>query len=121
MAQKAFIERFTTFKGQKQQPEQDASPSFEFFNKLVSSNKPLDELITIVLDIAVSCSVSVAQAAVHAVDFYLEDDQEKERHHILELLQLDDAESGEVLLGYAREALREFLVPLGELFDLYAC
>ena len=46
-------------------------------------------------------------AAVHAVDFYLDEEQEKERHHILELLQLDDAESAEVLLGYAREALRE--------------
>ena len=75
------------------------------------------------LDLAVSCSVSVAQgifnpsfehswlmslaAVVHAVDFYLDEEQEKERHHILELLQLDDAESAEVLLGYAREALRE--------------
>ena len=48
--------------------------------------------------------------AVHAVDFYLDEEQEKERHHILELLQLDDAESAEVLLGYAREALRELLI-----------
>lgn len=49
-------------------------------------------------------------AAVHAVDFYLDEEQEKERHHILELLQLDDAESAEVLLGYAREALRELSI-----------
>lgn len=42
---------------------------------------------------------------MHAVDFYLDEEHEKE--HILELLQLDDAESAEVLLGYAREALRE--------------
>ena len=46
-------------------------------------------------------------AAVHAVDYYLDEEQEKERHHILELWQLDDAESAEVLLGYARETLRE--------------
>ena len=31
--------------------------------------------------------------AVHAVDFYLDEEQEKERHHILELLQLDDAKA----------------------------
>ena len=34
-------------------------------------------------------------------------EQENERHHILELSQLDDAESAEVLLGYTWEALRE--------------
>ncbi|KAK2459725.1 hypothetical protein APHAL10511_008259 [Amanita phalloides] len=103
LSPRAFMERF--FPGQKI-AEDDVQPSYELFNALASSNKPLEELITIVLDIAVSCSVSVAQAAVHAVEFYLEGEQERERHHILELLQLDDAESGEVLLGYAREALR---------------
>ncbi|KAF8630607.1 hypothetical protein AX15_002834 [Amanita polypyramis BW_CC] len=103
---KAFLERITVFKGQKQSEQEDEKPSFELLNKLASSDKPLDELIAIVLDIAVSCSVNVAQAAVHAVDIYLDDVQEKERHHILELMRLDDAESGEVLLGYAREALR---------------
>ncbi|KAF8727619.1 hypothetical protein AX14_007203 [Amanita brunnescens Koide BX004] len=101
LSPKAFMDRF--FTGPKQTDE-DAPPGFQFLSKLASSDKPLEEKIAIVLDIAVSCSVSVAQAAVHAVDFYLDEEHEKE--HILELLQLDDAESAEVLLGYAREALR---------------
>jgi hypothetical protein len=52
------MDRF--FTGQKQTDE-DAPPSFEFLSKLASSDKPLEEKITIVLDLAVSCSVSVAQ------------------------------------------------------------
>ena len=49
------------FTGQKQTDEEDTRPSFEFLSKMASSDKPLEELVTIVLDIAVSCSVSVAQ------------------------------------------------------------
>ena len=48
------------FTSQKQ-TEEDTPPSFEFLSKIASSDKPLEELVTIVLDIAVSCSVSIAQ------------------------------------------------------------
>ncbi|KIL59186.1 hypothetical protein M378DRAFT_27110 [Amanita muscaria Koide BX008] len=99
---RAFVERITGSK----RVEEDEKPSFELFNALASSNKPIHESVAIVLDIAISFSINVAEAVVHAVEFYLEEGQEKERHHMVELLQLDDAESGEVLLGYAREALR---------------
>jgi hypothetical protein len=52
------MDRF--FTGPKQTDE-DAPPGFQFLSKLASSDKPLEEKIAIVLDIAVSCSVSVAQ------------------------------------------------------------
>jgi len=48
------------FTSQKES-EEDTPPSFEFLSKIASSDKPLEELVTIVLDIAVSCSVSIAQ------------------------------------------------------------
>ncbi|KAF8630934.1 hypothetical protein AX17_005291 [Amanita inopinata Kibby_2008] len=105
LSPKAFVERITGFAGQKRN-EQGTKASYQLLHKLANSGKPIDELVTIVFDIALSCSVNIAQAAIHAVDFYLDEEQEKERHHILELLQLDDAESAEVLLGYGREALR---------------
>ncbi|PFH53338.1 hypothetical protein AMATHDRAFT_187988 [Amanita thiersii Skay4041] len=104
LSPKAFVDKLTSFREQKRNEAQ--KPNYQFMNKLNSTGKSMDEMINTILDIAISCSVNVAQAAVHAVDFFLDEEQEKERHHILELMQLDDAESGDLLLGYAREALR---------------
>lgn len=49
-------------------------------------------------------------AAVQVVDMYLGDAHEKERVHILELVKKGDSESTELLRGYVREAMREYLV-----------
>jgi hypothetical protein len=43
---------------------------------------------------------------VLAVDFYLDNEREKQRMEILRLVQHDDPASSELLLGYAREAMR---------------
>jgi hypothetical protein len=45
-------------------------------------------------------------AAVHVVDFYLDDTHEKERLQILQLVQSDDSKSTDMLRGYVREAMR---------------
>jgi hypothetical protein len=41
------------------------------------------------------------------VDFYLDDQREKERAHILQLIGKRDSASEELLQGYVREAMRE--------------
>jgi len=46
-------------------------------------------------------------AAVHVIDFYLQPEHEKERVHILQLVQSQDAGSTELLRGYVREGMRE--------------
>lgn len=46
-------------------------------------------------------------AAVHVVDFYLDDEREKERAHILELITKRTSSSDELLQGYVREATRK--------------
>ena len=50
---------------------------------------------------------SARAAAVHVVDFYLDDVHEKERNHILQLVQKKDTSSDELLQGYVREAMRQ--------------
>jgi linoleate 10R-lipoxygenase len=77
-------------------------------SRLVETGRPLDELVGCILGIAVGSSVNLAQAAVHVIDFYLEDAQEKERIHIIQLCNSNDAQSAELLLGYVCEAMRMF-------------
>jgi hypothetical protein len=61
-----------------------------------------------ILGVAVGASVNYAQAAVHVIDFYLDDAREKERSHIIQLVNSQDAESTELLRGYVCEAMRMF-------------
>ena len=67
----------------------------------------MDELLGNVLGVAVGASVNYAQAAVHVIDFYLDDAQEKERNHIIQLVNGEDNDNGELLRGYVREAMRK--------------
>jgi linoleate 10R-lipoxygenase len=46
-------------------------------------------------------------AAVHVVDFYLDDAREKERSHIFQLVRKKDPAADQLLQGYVREAMRE--------------
>jgi hypothetical protein len=77
-------------------------------SRLAETNRPADELVGCILGIAVGSSVNLAQAAVHVIDFYLEDAQEKERKHIIQLCNSNDAQSAELLRGYVCEGMRTF-------------
>ena len=46
-------------------------------------------------------------AAVHVIDFYLDDERAKERVKIFELVKKTDPASVELLQGYVREGMRE--------------
>jgi linoleate 10R-lipoxygenase len=78
-------------------------------SKLTETGRPIAELVGNILDVAVGSSVNLAQASVHVVDFYLDDAQEKERKHIIQLCNSNDAQSAELLRGYVCEAMRTFL------------
>ncbi|KAF8879290.1 heme peroxidase [Infundibulicybe gibba] len=79
-------------------PSAVTEPYFPFLSKLAETGRPLNELVATVVGLAVGSSVNYAQAAVHVVDFYLDDKREKERIHLLQLHRL--------LRGYVREAMR---------------
>jgi hypothetical protein len=46
------------------------------------------------------------KAAIHVIDFYLDDERAKERAQIIQLCQRKDAASEELLQGYVREGMR---------------
>ncbi|KAF8662084.1 hypothetical protein AX16_001194 [Volvariella volvacea WC 439] len=81
-------------------------PYFPFLSKLAETGRPANELVAMVVGLAVGSSVNYAQAAVHVIDFYFAEEREKERKHISQLVRFDDAESTELLRGYVREAMR---------------
>jgi len=83
-----------------------SKPFYPFLSKLSETGRPLNELVATVVGLAVGSSVNYAQAAVHVVDFYFDEEREKERLHILRLVRSDDTESTELLRGYVREAMR---------------
>ncbi|KAJ7923789.1 heme peroxidase [Mycena leptocephala] len=85
---------------------QSQKPCYPFLSKLSETGRPLNELVATVIGLAVGSSVNYAQAAVHVVDFYLDDTHEKERLQILQLVQSDDSKSTDMLRGYVREAMR---------------
>ena len=51
--------------------------------------------------------MNFAQAAVHVIDFYMDDERASERAKIIELAQKTDEASFELLRGYVREGMRE--------------
>ncbi|KAJ6585690.1 heme peroxidase [Mycena capillaripes] len=86
-------------------PQTD-KPCFPFLSKLSETGRPLNELVATVVGLAVGSSVNYAQAAVHVVDFYLDDAHAQERAQILKLVQSEDSKATEMLRGYVREAMR---------------
>ncbi|KAL4262777.1 Heme peroxidase [Pleurotus pulmonarius] len=81
-------------------------PWYPFLSTIASTGRPLDELIGNIVGLAIASSVTIAQGAVHTVDFYMDDARAKERAEIIRLVKKDDAQSTELLQGYVREALR---------------
>lgn len=57
------------------------------------------------IPLKVSASVNYAEAAVRAIDFYLDNARTKERQHIVQLVNNKDTESTALLRGYACEAM----------------
>ncbi|KAJ6487073.1 heme peroxidase [Mycena vitilis] len=86
-------------------PQED-KPCYPFLSKLSETGRPLNELVATVVGLAVGSSVNYAQAAVHVVDFYLDDTHAQERAQIVKLVQNDDSKSTDLLRGYVREAMR---------------
>lgn len=54
--------------------------------------------------------VETLPAAVHVIDFYLDEAHEQERIQIIKLVQGDASKSTDLLLGYVREAMRRPLI-----------
>ncbi|TFK61201.1 heme peroxidase [Pluteus cervinus] len=81
-------------------------PCYPFLSKLSDTGRPLNELVAMVVGLAVGSSVSYAHAALQVIDFYLDDAREKDRLAILKLVQFESAENTELIRGYAREAMR---------------
>ncbi|KAJ6589604.1 heme peroxidase [Mycena capillaripes] len=81
-------------------------PCHPFVNRLLESGRPQNQLVANVIGLAVA-SVNNARAAVHVVDFYLDDARSHERRQIIKLLRSDDdLDRDELLCGYVREAMR---------------
>ncbi|KAJ7704765.1 heme peroxidase [Mycena rosella] len=81
-------------------------PCYPFLSKLSETGRPLNALVATVVGLAVGSSVNYAQAAVHVIDFYLDDAHQQERLQISKLVQNDDSKSTDMLRGYVREAMR---------------
>ncbi|EIM82504.1 heme peroxidase [Stereum hirsutum FP-91666 SS1] len=83
-------------------------PYVAFLRKLAESGKGINAVIANVIGLAIGSSVNYAQAAVHVVDFYLDDAHAKEREVIIKLAQKGDSDVGslQLLRGYVREAMR---------------
>jgi len=89
---------------------------YPFLKSLGDTGRPTDELMGNILGLAVGASANYAQAAVHVVDFYLDDALAKERAEIVRLIGVGDEKSTELLRGYVREAMRMFFqVPASRL------
>ena len=86
---------------------QNDKPWYPFLSKLAETGRPLDQLLGNILGVAVGASVNYAQAAVHVIDFYLDDARTQEREHIVQLVRSKDNESTALLRGYVCEAMRE--------------
>ncbi|KAF8209473.1 heme peroxidase [Mycena galopus ATCC 62051] len=86
-------------------PQSD-KPCYPFLSKLSETGRPLNELVAMVVGLAVGSSVNYAQAAVHVIDFYLDDAHAAERSQIIDLVQSDTSKSTDILRGYVREAMR---------------
>ncbi|TFK63860.1 heme peroxidase [Pluteus cervinus] len=83
-----------------------SKPYYPFLSKLTETGRATNELVAMVVGLAVGSSVNYAQAAVHVIDFYFDDAREKERLAILKLVQTESDANTKVIRGYVREAMR---------------
>ncbi|TFK63858.1 heme peroxidase [Pluteus cervinus] len=94
-----------------------SKPYYPFLKKLTETGRATNELVGMVVGLAIGSSVNYAQgavffdklpriAAVHVVDFYFDDAREKERLAILKLVQTESDANTKVIRGYVREAMR---------------
>ncbi|MCV2423659.1 hypothetical protein LNV47_24045 [Paucibacter sp. DJ4R-1] len=81
-------------------------PSDKFHQDLLASKKAINDLVALILGLAVGSSVNYAQATCQMVDFYMDASRKKEFDHIVQLASKNDAESTQLLVGYYREAAR---------------
>jgi len=81
-------------------------PSDKFHKDLLASKKAINDLVAMVLGLAVGSSVNQAQAISQMVDLYTDGHHNKELEHIIQLVSKTDAESTQLLVGYYREAAR---------------
>ncbi|KAJ7894889.1 heme peroxidase [Mycena olivaceomarginata] len=115
-----FLSRFSSYLW-----PQSGKPWYPFMSRLAATGRPMNELVANVMGIAVGSSVNYAQgacfalrtcisgsenstAAVHVIDFYLDDARQHERAQILKLVHLNDEKSTDLLRGYVREAMRKY-------------
>jgi len=85
---------------------QTDKPCYPFLSKLAETGRPLNELVAMVVGLAVGSSVNFAQGAVHVIDFYFDEAHAAENAEIIQLVQQDDPKSMQLLSGYVREAMR---------------
>ncbi|KAK7458169.1 hypothetical protein VKT23_010077 [Stygiomarasmius scandens] len=81
-------------------------PSYAFLSKLAEKGRTWDQIVASAMSIGTGSSVNFAQAAVHVIDFYMDDERASERAKIIELAQKTDEASFELLRGYVREGMR---------------
>jgi len=80
--------------------------AYPFLSKLAATGKPIDQLLGNILGVAVGACVNFAHAAVHVIDFYMDESRNKERAELSKLARSKDATSDNLLRGYVREAMR---------------
>ncbi|KAF8512919.1 linoleate diol synthase [Gautieria morchelliformis] len=80
--------------------------SHEFIKKLSASKRPRDELANDVFSVVLLASVEFAQALVHVVNLYLNEEHRQHLTSIMALAKTPGAAADAQLQGYAREALR---------------
>ena len=85
-----------------------ALPCQLFLQRLADLDRPIGDLVANVNTLAVGSSVSYAQAVAQIVDFYLDDNRQKEREALIAVCARDDTdpEVNALLKGYVREAMR---------------
>ncbi|KAF7336327.1 Heme peroxidase [Mycena venus] len=94
-------------------PESDSvgsqaqKPCHAFFNRLWESGRPTNQLVALIIRLAVT-SVKYARVAVDVVAFYMDDERKHARRQIVKLLQsgVDYPRCDDILLDYVREAMR---------------
>ena len=77
--------------------------------RLAESNRPVADVIPELVGLMNGTTMAFAQSAAQVVDFYLDPERAKEFAEIKRLIAKNDAKSNELLKGYVREGMSEFL------------
>ncbi|KAJ7827293.1 heme peroxidase [Mycena leptocephala] len=87
---------------------QAQKPCHAFFNRLWESGRPTNQLVALIIRLAVA-SVKYARVAVDVVAFYMDDKRTHAHRQIVKLLQsgVDYPHCDDILLDYVREAMRD--------------